>query len=678
MSVARPHWLSRLAVTLTLALLGVALVGLWPAIAQRQQGRVRTELTPKEAQAVALERQGKLLTARRLADEILAEDPDSLAGHFVLAKALHEAEGSLARAMFHMKRAAELHERAWPRGSGDEVGLDWHRRIYFELQGLAGEMERYDLQLDYLDDVREAAPEFRLADNEAWAHLRLGDMERARAAARIAIGSTWEYERQGGLNALCAIEYSDHNRQACYDACLAALDGSRGQRAAGNRESVVVDASNAAEAAQSVLRFDEAERYIREAADPPANSATNPWRFLTLLMLDQGRMDEAIEGLKAMQRWRMGQSPDLRVHAQAEADMALAVTLLVGARAEDAFRMADRALSRPDRRGFTSNTPEQALGGHALIRRAIRRLDAELIAEEASWSSLGDRVGAVARASGRRLGAWPDDERVIHVLTDPKRLHATFRVYAYGTVDAPVWLLGDLVEVLGPGVVGAVLEQARAAEQMPGLHAYYDGFEAEVALAQGEHRRALDLAQRALADLPHSERLVRARVAAVGAEGARRAGDLAAAMPLFEQAMQGDPGVVRRLGLALPATVEVASSQTAARHAGDLLERSPRLRETPGGFRVSVEDQGAGLRACLVSPAGGIVGCATGEPAPADSDDPIGDAARGLARAFHAETFAMPMNLSATDLRSLDGTTALDAEAARERMNRTLDELMAP
>ena len=45
------------------------------------------------------------LTARRLAEQVLASAPDSLVGNYVLGRVLREAEGDLAKAMYHLGHA---------------------------------------------------------------------------------------------------------------------------------------------------------------------------------------------------------------------------------------------------------------------------------------------------------------------------------------------------------------------------------------------------------------------------------------------------------------------------------------------------------------------------------------------------------------------------------------------
>jgi hypothetical protein len=200
--------------------------------------------------------------------------------------------------------------------------------------------------------------------------------------------------------------------------------------------------------------------------------------------------------------------------------------------------------------------------------------------------------------------------------------------------------------------------------------------EAVVKLARGDDARALELAQSALERLPPAEALLRARVAAVGAEAARRRGDDALIVPLFQRALELDPGIVRRLGLAIPARVTLEIGGEAPERAATLLRRSPRLIRADGAFELRITagppgPLGPGLRACLQGQLGASLGCADIEVKPDEAPDETG--AR-LAREFHHAVFAMHLPLTDSDLRSLDGTTTMAHDAGRERLRDLLDD----
>ena len=158
----------------------------------------------------------------------------------------------------------------------------------------------------------------------------------------------------------------------------------------------------------------------------------------------------------------------------------------------------------------------------------------------------------------------------------------------------------------------------------------------------------------------------------------------ARANELFGTAITEDPSVFRRLGISLPARVHGGPTGLAS-EAADLLSQSPRFHERSSGFEVDVTGDGNELRACLRTPNGNEIRCATARPpepredaeaAERDSDDDEQEALslpQRLAEEFHQQIFGTRLMLSSVDLTSLDGRTnggsALANERLRELMN---------
>jgi hypothetical protein len=134
--------------------------------------------------------------------------------------------------------------------------------------------------------------------------------------------------------------------------------------------------------------------------------------------------------------------------------------------------------------------------------------------------------------------------------------------------------------------------------------------------------------------------------------------------------MELDPGTIRRLGLALPATVIQEAGGAVADRAAVLLGRSPRLRRAAGAFEVRVQAAGAGLRICLFAPLGTSLGCGEAQPA---EGEPGNAFATRLVDEFHRLVFALSMPITDSDVRGLDGTTTIARDAGRERLRGILD-----
>lgn len=684
----------------------LAAVAMSDAGAQQKRRSPPAARTEAEQQAMKLLDEDKLVSARRTADEILKQNPRSMVAHYVLGRVLHQAEGALPRAIFHLGRARELYEKAWPVHSRPaDAPWEFHRQLLFSIQSLAGELEEYEYQLEILE-FHDALYHPDLTAERAWPLLHLGRVDEARGYAKEASESKDDQQRSLGLNTLCAIEGEAQKREEYFTACQAAFDNAKQQeqkRAAklkgkvdpSHESTLAVHAFNAAAAAQAAFELEAAEKLALEGTRRLAFTPANPWRLLVRTYTTQGRMKDAIEALREMQRWRTRQPPNVRDQVRAETDVAFATVLLVAAETETALRSVDLALDRPDRRGLVSSTPAQALGAHALLRRALRRTQAELDAERASWTSRTAQLEGLIDELRAQLSTRADDERIIGVLTDGDRLVATFRPYVRGGIEpVPTWLLGDLIDVLGPGVVAVAVRKVRATDQHPMVAAYCDGIEAEIALARGDEGRAVKLARAALEGLPKAEALLRARVAAVGGEAARRAGKHQLSASLFEQAMQLDPSVIRRLGLAIPIRVSVQKGSKTARRAAELLERSPRVRMQKPGFQVIIEQQSGVLQACLRGPTGTLLSCAPPEEDPPAKVDEaaapptrdgtkakkkrltVTERAARIVEAFHRRALAMPLGLTGTDLSSLDGSTTVAEQAVRERLRGMLDDIV--
>ncbi len=632
--------------------------------------------TPLEDEAYKLLKENKLLSARTKAEAVLEKNPDSILGNYVLGNVLRDAEGDLARAMFRLGRARQLFEGVY--GSSPAQTSPWplHREMLSTIQALAGEMEEYEYQLQILD-FHDALYDPHLVAEHAWPLLRLGKFDEARKVARTASAASDQLEASLGRNALCAIEGEARQRKAYFESCFAALEYAKKTAAKGAIP--VVHEYNAALSAYAVGRLDEVERLAKEGALSRPISIANPWRILTRLYTDGGRAAEAVASAKQMQSWRAHQAASLRDQDRAETDAALSSLLLVAGESEAAQRLIERAIERPDRRGLVSSKPDQALGAHALLRRAIAATRAEQLAERSSWSGTSGRPKASANILLAHVASWPDDERIVSILGHRERLDSTFRMFLSGGLEpVPTWLVGDLIDVLGPGIVGVTLRRARAEEKdFPALVPYFDGLEAEVAFKRGDHTKAIELARKAIGALPKGEAILAARVAAVGGEAARKNGDHAATLALLEQALQKDAGVVRRLGLAIPARVS-GKGDSAVERAVVLLGRSPRLRDADWGFTVKVQRAPTGLQICLGTPNGTTLTCAVAAPREPREKEPSEAPEDWAARAvedFHREAFAMHVAMTTRDLDSLDGSTTIASQAQREKMKGVLTDV---
>jgi tetratricopeptide (TPR) repeat protein len=270
---------------------------------------------------------------------------------------------------------------------------------------------------------------------------------------------------------------------------------------------------------------------------------------------------------------------------------------------------------------------------------------AEMTVERAVAEPFYARWWARSEALWLRFQAWMSARQAARFLDDEARLVGTFAIGTARSAVMPPWLLGELIGVLGPGVVRAAVEQVAGEDAREGAVAYYDAVLAEVSLAQRDYAEAVVHADSALEGLQPGDALLRERVRAVLGKGLS---DPRQATALYEEVLATDPGLFRRLGWALP--VEVRSSDaTIDRDLAKAVMRSPRFESSNDGLRIEVE----GARICLLGRTGAAWGCGEAQPA---EDETGRSYKQRIVDAFHAEIFSPRVDLSRIDINSLDGS----------------------
>jgi hypothetical protein len=608
---------------------------------------VGPQLTALDAYAAL--RSGEPIRARELAQQLLKDDPESIEGHVLLGTVLYEVEGDLARARHELKRGKELFERKYGKGAKGGDAQLWHALALSELDLIAADMGSELEALAYQQEWQRTYPDQRRRW-PAWMLMRLGRLDEARSVSQTALANATSVdERNHARTTLCAVEAERLDREASYRACVDAAYASEEE---GGDDAVVW--WNAAESASMGLRLDEIERLLLRSTEYGVQDYMNPWSDLVRLYTSQGRIAEAAASLREMVAWREAQAGYARAQSWAWSDLAAATFLLAAGRAADAEPIVARALAAPDRHGASNEDPEQRVGATAILQAAILRTRAEEEREAASWLPLWRALPRWLNAHWLDLRAWLAQRRAVDALSHERLLVNTVRPYMADqlTLYMTEWLQSDLVRVLGPGLAAAALERARAAETHPQAEPWFAALEVEIAAARGDEAATGEWARRALVGLPQSEVLLRARVAALHGDAARREGDLARAVANFDLVLQRDPGALRRLGLALPVVISAGGGPLAEEAAG-YLRASPRLVEEETGFRVDVVAQGESARACLLGSSGEVIGC--GQALPRAGED-ASARARRLAQAFHEEAFSARVSLSQTELNSLDGS----------------------
>ena len=608
----------------------------------------------------------KFVSARTLADRALRANERSFRAHYLMGAAQHMGEGNLPKALFHLETAERLFIEAHGLRPERETS-PWpvYHRTLRELVWVHGEMDLHEQKIRYVDALKERL-DLDYEPLKAWPLMKLKRFNEARAIAKRAIEKDDRWYQAVGLTALCAVESEQKKRYEAYEACRAAakpvlrkgLDGA-------------IELSNAAAAAEEVFRFDEAERLYLESARRVPEGSVNPWGRLVRLYVRQGRFAEALSAWREMRAYR-GRRPGsyLDQQDQSEADLLGVEVMLMAGRAEEAERVTRRTVQRPDRQGTSSADAAQNEAGAAIIDRVAKLSAARALEEEASISTWWTGIRLRLRAWSLRFDAWMIGRRAAELLSDPERMKASLRPECPGSVEGPAWLDVEIVDLVGPGVALAALDQARVIERLPTEQAemVFGVHEAEAHWRASDTESALRVAKETLALLPIFEVMLRARVAAIGADSARREGDYEEAQRLFRQVMDSDPGVLRRLGLQLPVRFSRVGDDPSVVRAVAMLSSSPRLREVEWGFELRVSDREITL---LEDDGSQLVSARV----PPGRNDSVEAAARRIARVVHRGLLVPDVDLTQADIRSLDGGLGTGGKAS-ERVKGLLDELL--
>lgn len=612
---------------------------------------------------------GKPVRTRELTEELLQSDGDSIPGHCLMGIVQHRSEGNLPVALYHFKKCRRQFERRYGSDPGDDAPWFWHALSVTEMAFISGEMGRHEDKVRLLlerDDLYEP----KLPAERGWPLMRLRRYDEARASVAAALETGDQGQITSALTALCAIEAEQQFRFDSYRACLDAANHDR-DNLLGNPTPF----TNAAESALGVLRFDEAEKLLLEASDYfSRNTVSNPWLDLTQLYLGGGRTPEALDAVRQMYTWRNQQPVYMEEQNRAETQMTAAVFLLIAGRPQEAARITRRAVERPDRTGFTSSESEQLKAATALVDHVAQHTAAELVDEQASVASFRKSIGLRLQAMQHRWAAWSSGRRAAAQINE-RILLSTLRPYLAGSIEAGEWIEPELIALVGPGVVLAAVNKARKLETEPleGVEGYLKAFEGEAIFLQGRYKKALEVLDEAIESLPQSEVLLRTRLTVLAAQASAERGDWQDAVAYFDQAMQLDPGSVRRQGASLPAVIYAAPGDIAQR-AEDLLDSSPRFREAKGGFQVRLEGHQEGGAALLLSPEGTVLTRVQVVPRAGDDVDTM---ARRLVRELHVKAFAPRLDLTQADLRTLDGSPTAGGGRSSERLRSVFSEVEA-
>lgn len=624
-----------------------ALVLLLTLLAGGAQAADLLEPTPAETEARQSLDAGKYTRAREQAQKILADEPGSFFATFTLASVHYRAEGNHARALFLMRRAKQLLLDSYGQKPTDPIAQKWHKDVLMEEHWILSEMDLREEQLALLEHYDSLyKPDRRVF--RIWPLLKLGRFQEAREIAKELIYSDEEWIRRRAYNGLMAIEDEARQRKESYEWGLRAFEDSHGDKC--------IIASNLALAARRVFLLDESERYVKIAIKAKDGSCpTSPYNQLTNLYLAMGEYQKSLSSLESLRKAPL--TPDLRVQNEMLIKSRFVELLHALGQFEEAQSRAKEVVAAPDRVGTTSASLENVRLGNAVLYWTVLTARLEQERERASARGLWDALEIYTRAQAIETARWETRRLALRLAAEQDLLVDIVRP---NITDVNPWYAGGLAEMLGVGLVEKTIAEARRREvDYPDrTEAYFHAMEGEIAWRTGDYGRARERAQQALAGLPKLEVLVRRRVQAWLADSLFKLGDAAAAQAAFHEVLHGYPTVLRDLRIAVPA-IRTHDDSALGRDLAERLGDSPRLAPGDIGFEVHAGALDDGAELCLRGLGGFQYNCTQTkreegkELAEAALDD------------FHAKAFAPKVELTQSDINSLDGRPVrVDADRA--------------
>lgn len=608
--------------------------------------------------------------ARELSEQWVRTQPDNPAAQFALAEVLFTVEGNLPRALFHLQRAEQLTGYNSLDQALESGNLQWHYLTISQLSYVHQLMGNQEASLDYLEQINQIYGQ-DIESFRGWPLIKLKRYDDARASANSVLESSQDtMARARAWNTLCAVELASLAPIENMSACERAIN--EDEAIAGRSDSVdTVYLTNASEVSLSLLQMDQAEAYLdRATRNLNPDSVADPWVYKLYLLMSQGRFDESREALDRMLVWRDQQEPIVNVMNRAEHFLVSADFLLLAGYVDDAVKLSATALNQPDRNGSYSADDAQKDSYAALVNMVANRTAYQLALEDASTRGFATRWLEQARAQRLRLDAWRAERRAAALFADIDVLQSRVRPYAPLDVHIPEWLEQDMVSLVGTGVMTGALERARANGAFQLNEGYYHAYSAEIAALNGNSRKVLSAGASALDSLPEAEVLVRARVTLRMADAAWRQDLNDQALLLYQQAWQWDPGLVRRLGVALPVVFR-SDTSALADEAVAILKRSPRFRDNSIGLGITVSATPE-LRACLNNPNGEALLCYTFDPVTDNSGDAVAVAAV-FSRQFHSELFGLGYDISKAQRSRLLGSSVILSSQTNSNLRTSRD-----
>jgi predicted Zn-dependent protease len=590
--------------------------------------------------------------ARKLADEILSDDADSLVGLYGMANVEFYAENDLPYALNSIRRARQKAEGMGRLNPRDPLGQEWYLYILSTEWQIVNALNRMPELLTVTDRIEQIY--FPVPWIRSLALIKLGRLDEASREID-------KYQDRGQFlldadNARIALE---DRRQSRESALAVAREVS--QRHPDRR----VLQYNLGLSELNNAQFDEAEQAFLAAAKATDNSCpTTPYVPLALLMLQQGRFPEALDALKQGQVDRSTREVYTLSEDEASMNLTIGLVLLAYNEAKLAQRFLLQALQDPYRGAFSYGSIRDIKLSTEVELWMIRKYAAEELHELISFGGT-PTISGWTSWSTLQTAMWATQQRFTNQLGHAQVVNLV-SPYNPGGASVQSWQLFSLLDMVPLGILEVALAESARGETASWIAPYYDSLEAGIRLRKNDPTAALRLASRALERLPpQGEKVFRSFVSSIAGQAAWQLGQPEKGIGFWTTTLRDFPQALRWLEIQIPILLINQAGEVGERVTLSLAA-SRRFFVDPRGCEINVRkldderlliemfrnDRSRHLE--LVVP---IV-------------DEEGFAATTVAQ-FHQKFFQPLVELTQTDLGSLDGSPVA------ARMRRQVDQLFS-
>ncbi len=615
------------------------------------------------AQAPEIERElftaigdSRYAVARKLADEILQNDPDSLIGLYAMAQVEAFAEGDMPYALNSIRQARRQAEALAKQNPRDPLSQEWYVYTLSTEWDILNEMDRLEEMLIVADRIEAVYAPVPWMKTFALIKLNRFDEARAEIAKYKGLG---RFDVHAD-NCLILLEDKTQSRESILPVARKTAKRFPDQR---------VLQYNLGLAAINNASFGEAEQAF-VAASKIANASINNSPFVPLagLLVQQGRFLEALDAVKQAQVDRGLREPYTLQQDEASTNFIIATVLLAYNESDLAMRFARRATESPDRAAFTSNDERILRISDGLILWTTLKYKQQELQEQLSVGAV-PTTSSLAQIASLETSMWTTKQKFISEMTGNYvvDLVTPYKPGAVG-IESQVqsWHRFMLLDLLPLGVLEVAIAEADEIETQPWIPPYLHTLAAGIRLRKNDPEAALQLATEALDKLPpRAEKVYRGFVNAIAGEAAWQLSQPDVANKHWNSAIADFPQAFRLLDIQVPIRVTHQGAERESEVAR-LLASSSRFFESDHGYEIVVrpfDDQQLLIEMFLNDRSRHLE-----LVVPVSQEDGFTET---TVDQFHQKFFQPLVELTQTDLGSLDGSPVI------ARMRREVDQLFS-